>query len=741
MTRPSLGELWPRVEPILDRALDLEPTERSAYLDAACGGDTALRESVERLLASADAPSGAVDLGAAAWAAPVLAAAEAEAMQTPVGTRVGPYRIVRPLGHGGMGIVFIAERDDDQYRKAVALKLVRAGLQYDTHLRQRFVEERQILASLEHPHIARLLEGGVTPEGEPWFAMEFIDGLPLDRWCISRGASTEERLRLFLSVCDAVQYAHRNLVIHRDLKPTNILVTADGEVKLLDFGIAKLLDPASPGGCATLTGAAQPLTPEYASPEQLLGLPVSTAVDVYSLGVVLYELLTGTRPLRFTDQPQTDWSRIAAERIPVAPSSVSPGTRGLRGDLDTIVLMALRKEPERRYASVEQFAGDIRRHLDGLPVTARADTLGYRTAKFVRRNRTAVGFVLLLAAILVGGVTEVLARGREATRQAARAEQVKDFLISIFDEADPSGSNGSDLTARQLLDLGTRRVDSALAGDAALRAEMLEILGEIHTDRGEYARADSLLGRSVALSREIVPPVPGLLALRLTRQAWPLIYLTRYARAESLLTEAIAIAPEPHDSSYYESLNALGAVRRRTGDLAGAERLYRELLAYHVAVHGPGDRLVADQLNDLAVVLVTEKNLAGAESAYVASEAIRRKVLGPDQLRTILSQGGIANVRSLRGDLPGAILLERDVVARLDRLYPEDRVRRATHRFNLAGMLLRADSLETGIQFASEAVAMREAVLGPTHADTQRARELLTELRHRVSLVGAPTRR
>lgn len=270
---------------------------------------------------------------------------------------------------------------------------------------------------------------------------------------------------------------------------------------------------------------------------------------------------------------------------------------------------------------------------------------------------------------------------------------------------------------------------------------MLEILGEIHTDRGEYARADSLLGRSVALSREIVPPVPGLLALRLTRQAWPLIYLTRYARAESLLTEAIAIAPEPHDSSYYESLNALGAVRRRTGDLAGAERLYRELLAYHVAVHGPGDRLVADQLNDLAVVLVTEKNLAGAESAYVASEAIRRKVLGPDQLRTILSQGGIANVRSLRGDLPGAILLERDVVARLDRLYPEDRVRRATHRFNLAGMLLRADSLETGIQFASEAVAMREAVLGPTHADTQRARELLTELRHRVSLVGAPTRR
>ena len=733
MTRSSLGELWPRAEPILDGALALEPAEREAYVDEACQNDAALLAAVLRLLRFADAPTGDVDSGAALWAAPVITGLEDAARSSTIGDRVGPYRIVRLLGQGGMGSVYVAERDDDQYRKAVALKLVRAGLRADPHLRQRFLDERQILATLEHPHIARLLEGGVTADGEPWFAMEFIDGEALDRWCDAHRCTIGQRLRIFLDICDAVQYAHRNLIIHRDLKPSNILVTPDGVVKLLDFGIAKLLDPARAGSSATATDAARPLTPEYASPEQMLGRAVSTAADVYSLGVVLYELLTTVRPLPLNDEPVSDWARIVSERAPAPPSTAAEGLQALRGDLDTIVLMALRKEPERRYATVAQLADDLRRYLDGRPVTARPDTWRYRTGKFVRRNRAPVAVAAILLVALVSGSAAIAARGREATRQAKRAEHAKNFMIDIFDAADPAGGNASDLTARQLLDIGTSRVDSSLADDPALRAEMLEILGEIRTDRGEYAAADSLLARSVKLTRTLRPPAPASLALRLTRWAWAVVYRNDYPRADTILNQSLAVSRSIglEDTTYYETLNELAAVRRRTGKLDDAERLYRQVLAHSVAIYGADDPHVADQLNDIGVLMMTSRRFAAAESAYVESHRIRLKVLGPDHLRTILSQGGVANARGQRGDLASAIPLERDVVARLETLFPEDRARRASQQFNLADMLFRADSADVALPFAKRALDLRKALLGAEHRETLRGALLLAEVEAR----------
>jgi serine/threonine-protein kinase len=371
------------VERILDLALELAPEERAALLDGACAGDPELRAEVEAILAGADAPV-FFESPAIAFADPLLES-EPEALD---GAVVGPYRLIRELGHGGMGIVYLAERADGQFEQRVALKLIRRGMDSDEILR-RFIAERQVLARLSHAHIARLLDGGVTAEGQPWFAMEYVAGLPLDRSCEERGLDITERLALFGKVCEAVQYAHRNLVVHRDLKPSNILVTAAGDIKLLDFGIAKALstDPAD----ETVTRAEQRLmTPEYAAPEQLRGELVTTATDVYALGAILYLLLTGRSAHQLAGRTPTERERVICEVEPELPSLAVRGTprdrlrRRLAGDLDTIVLKALRKEPSRRYASVDAMIEDLDRHRTGLPVRARPDSVTYRARKCPR---------------------------------------------------------------------------------------------------------------------------------------------------------------------------------------------------------------------------------------------------------------------------------------------------------------------------------------------------------------------
>ncbi|MBK5187882.1 MAG: serine/threonine protein kinase, partial [Gemmatimonadaceae bacterium] len=361
MTRAEVSELWERIEPILDSALELPPYSWPAYLDTACGADKALRAAVERLLASAgdtEATEASV-AGAVAWAQPMLVERELAAP-----SRIGPYVIDHVLGRGGMGSVYLAARDDATPASPVALKVMRSGLDQDHVLLRRFTEERQILATLEHPGVARLLEGGVTADGHPWFAMEFVDGMPLNRYAETHALSLNDRLRLFLQIVDAVSYAHRNLIVHRDLKPSNILVTTDGKIKLLDFGIAKLLAPSVASDAPITRTGFQPFTPEYASPEQVLGEPVTTAADVYALGVVLYELLTGERPLHLARSHPAEWARIVREAEPKPPSAVVADGRALRGDLDTIALMALRREPDRRYASADRLGDDVRRHLE-----------------------------------------------------------------------------------------------------------------------------------------------------------------------------------------------------------------------------------------------------------------------------------------------------------------------------------------------------------------------------------------
>lgn len=402
---------WKQIEALFEHTLELPPDRRPAFLQKHCDGDDELRREVQSMLDSHARAGSFIDQPSLFVATEEIGELDSAVAS---GQLIGAYRVVRELGRGGMGAVYLAERADEQYQKCVAIKLIKRGMDTDSVLRH-FRNERQILASFDHPNVARLLDGGATEDGLPYLIMEYVEGLPIDNYCETHDLLLNERLQLFREVCAAVTYAHRHAVIHRDIKPSNILVTSDGAPKLLDFGIAKILQPGDAlEASATMTGL-RLLTPEYASPEQVQGKPVTTATDVYSLGIVLYQLLAGRTPYRLKTGTPEEISRAITEQEPARPStavarsnesSISqiPNPKLLRGDLDNITLKALRKEPERRYPSVEQFSEDIRRHIEARPIRARKDTIHYRAAKFVQRNRVATAAAMLVFLSLVGGI-------------------------------------------------------------------------------------------------------------------------------------------------------------------------------------------------------------------------------------------------------------------------------------------------------------------------------------------------
>lgn len=495
-------ERWQQVADTLDQVLRFPAQQRPAYLSEIAGRDPALHSEVVSLLSSYEQAGTQFLSGSAVEG--VVSEDRAAASDSMVGRRLGAYQLSELIGAGGMGEVYRAARADDQYRKQVAVKLVRAGHEAGFVV-ARFKNERQILAKLDHPNIARLLDGGTTPEGVPYFVMELVEGEPIDSYCAKHGLSITERLDLFLQVCSAVQFAHQRLVVHRDIKPSNILVAHDGVPKLLDFGIAKLLDPGespdAPEATATLF---RMLTPGYASPEQVRGEPITTASDVYSLGVVLYELLTGLSPYGTTGQSPHEIARAVCETEPLRPSTAvrktKPGeprehgktgqgsasseklSKHLSGDLDNIVLMALRKEPPRRYASVEQFAEDIRRHLKDLPVAARQDTIQYRVSKFVARHRTGVAgtlvFVLALLAALVITVREAHLARQERARAERRFDDVHKLANSLIFEIHDSIRDlpGATATRKLIVERALQYLDSlakeSVTADVSLQREL-----------------------------------------------------------------------------------------------------------------------------------------------------------------------------------------------------------------------------------------------------------------------------
>ena len=507
-------ERWQQIKDVLATALEIVPAERASYLDRSCSADASLRHDVDLLLLDEEKlnPRFLSDTALAVATAEVLP----EEPSRWIGRRIGVYRILEQIGAGGMGEVYSAVRADDEYHKQVALKVVRAG-QDCGFVITRFKNERQILATLDHPNIARLLDGGTTQEGTPYFVMELIEGQPIGEYCDAHRLSISDRLALFTQVCSAVQYAHQRLIIHRDIKPGNILVTSQGTPKLLDFGIAKILglDTLAPANDPTLT-AFRVLTPGYASPEQIKGQPMTTSSDVYSLGVVLYELLTGRTPYRVATRSSHEVARAVCDDEPERPSASirrvdaegnglsTPRTceefsaaRGgspeklqkrLRGDLDNIVLMALRKEPSRRYSSVEQFAGDIRRNLATLPVVAQRDTARYRISKFVARHRAGVLAAVTVALALVAGLLITMREARLANRRFNDVRGLANSLI--FDVHDSIKDLPGSTPARKIIVDRALRYLNVLAqesnGDMGLQRELAAAYERVGTVEGDY---------------------------------------------------------------------------------------------------------------------------------------------------------------------------------------------------------------------------------------------------------------
>ena len=669
------------IEEIFHAALECDTKELGRFLDEKCGGDETLRREIEALLASHRAAENFIETPVAGVADAILEHDEVDAL---LGQRIGQYRITELIGAGGMGAVYLAQRADEQYEKSVAIKLIKRGMDTDSVLRH-FRNERQILAAFDHPNIAHLFDGGATEDGRPYFVMEYVNGLPITEYCDAHELSISQRLTLFRQVCAAVSYAHRHLVIHRDIKRSNILVSDDGVPKLLDFGIAKILQEGERGqALATFTGL-RLMTPEYASPEQLRGDPVTTASDVYSLGVVLYELLTGSFPYRFASRSARDVERAITEQEAKKPSTAisenkqskieNRNSKMLRGDLDTIVLKALRKEPERRYQSVDQLSEDIRRHLEARPILARRDSLAYRGAKFVQRNKAVTAAAALVLLSLLAGIiattwqahrakTEEMAAKAAKARAERRFNDVRQLAHSVlFDYHDA------------IKDLpGATRVRERLVKDA------LNYLDSLSREAG----GDFALQRELAAAYERVGDVRGqAYSASLGDRAGA---LDSYKKALQIRESLLKAAPQDAQSrrDMAATYRKIGNQLLETTEAAqGLENLRRSIALYSaVAAEQPANRDVQRELavayNDLGLALEDRGDMAGALQHHQRAAKVREELLAAEpgnlQAQRDLSVSYVNTGRAFyfSADIPRAIEINRKAIELRTRLVEHD---------------------------------------------------------------------
>lgn len=719
---------------LFERALELPATDREAMLRAACGPDEGLYEEVNSLLAVAARQADEPDawespLGPAVADAIARAVADAgdgddkTAANTPsavIGSRVGAYEITRLIGQGGMGAVYEGVRADDQYRKRVALKFLRRGVEGELAIR-RFRYERQILANLNHRNIAALVDGGVTDDGYPYFVMEYVDGLPITTHATRQALTLRERIGLLRQVCSAVQHAHQNLVVHRDLKPGNILVTSDGTVKLLDFGIARLLRESEGADQLPPTqGGVHAFTPAYASPEQARGLPVGTPSDVYSLGVIACELLSGQRPFALDGLLFAEVQTAICLTPPPAPSTLvtesgaqtvrgsraSTLRRQLRGDLDAIVLQALRKEPERRYGSAEQFSQDLQRFLGGQPVSAQRDRFGYRATKFLRRRRVEVAASVLVVASLGAGLVTARQQARRAELERTKSEQVSAFLSTMLSAVDP-GNQGSDVTVAQLLSQAARNVDTEKL-DPEVEAQLRHTIGQTYIGLGLPDSAAVHVERAVALRSQLYGPRDprtssslsylagvaeargelavaesiGTVVLEIQQKASPgqpselasaYDNLARFAEAQGRLDSsmtlqlaAIAIRRASPDSlSVSElpyTLNNLAVAHMYRGEFAQAETLLLEGLETEARARGRESLLYGSMLRQLSAVEIPLGRPDSANAAILESIRVLSGIVAPTHPEYLGSQSALAGLRNAAEDWPATEAAARVVV-------------------------------------------------------------------------------
>jgi len=788
------SERWQRIEDVFGAAMEMPPEDRPTYLADACSGDSELEAEVKSLIAaSATADDYFSHLASESGVSPGPPPSE-----LPTGKRIGNYRLVELLGRGGMGAVYLAERDDEEFRMRVALKLLPLGLDTE-EARQRFRRERQILARLQHPNIARLYDGGVTEDGTPYLVMEHVEGTRIDEYCDARLLDIQQRLRLFLDVCEAVDQAHRNLIVHRDLKPHNILVSEAGRVKLLDFGIAQALDMES-GGLGTQTLAARPMTLAYASPEQIRGESVTTASDVYGLGILLFRLLAGHHPYIVASDSLGEMERIITETSPSPPSSAvmtlagpagegSPSPemiakarnttvtrlkRWLSGDLDRMVLMALRKEPERRYPSARSLGEDVRRYLDGYPVVAQSDTLRYRLSRFVTRNRASVAAaavlsltLLTLAVVSVWFALTTRAQSDLIAEEAQTTEAVSEFLVDLFRVADPFEGLGDTLTVRTVLDRGAERLVRSTEIDPAIRGHMMDVVGEVYTALGLHSSAGDLFEQELELHKQVDGPEHAHTAAAMFALAWSYQEQQRYQEADSLFREVLRVQEtlgsdslelaeswagraralreqDQTDSAEVLATRALEVYRSRLGNdhrrtvdliamlafvqraagkLDSAEALSREALGKYAAMGDDGARGAARTLNNLAFLLRAKGELPEAEQLYRTALDDYAPWRNPPETRTLL--GNLASVLWDQGKHPEVFEPLSEILRLAREEWPLGHWRVGSAAVALGDYFSRLGRPTDAEPYLRETLESYREALGPDHGWTFNARSLL----------------
>jgi serine/threonine-protein kinase len=636
--------------------------------------------------------------------AEAIAAGPSERARSDIGLVIGSFRLAERIGQGGMGAVYRAERDDGAFTQRVAVKLIDAALR-SPEVSRRFRAERQILAALQHPHIVTLLDGGFVEDGRAYLVMELVEGVRVTDYCVERELPLADRLRLFRDVCAAVQEAHQHAIVHRDLKPENILVTSDGVVKVLDFGIAKLLEEPydSPH---TMTGVVQPLTPNYASPEQLRGLRVTVASDIYALGVMLYELVAGVRPYETSERTLDEVLDIVASRDPSRPSSTDVGHRRLpydrrllRGNVDAIVSKAMSKEPARRYGSARELADDIDRHLSGQPVLAREPSFGYVALTFARRHRAAVAAAAVAALALTGGTVAATIGLVRANRAEARARQeattaqhVSEFLTGLFGASDPNARGST--TLRELLDRAAGRIEPSLENEPRVQANLFATLSHVYGSLGAHAEAVALSEKAVAI-------------------------------ADSMKEETLNTA---------EALLTMGRSLQIQGQFDRARASYERALAIRTRLEGADAIAVATILNNLG-------SLHGQLERYDEGIAAHRRALAIQERlhkeeRLIASLMGLATIHSHKREYEAALELDRRVLAIEERYYGLEHATTAGAFENVGWDLKELNRPAEALPNAERSIEIRKKTIGPNHPQIAFSYELLGRVHEAMGNTG-----
>jgi eukaryotic-like serine/threonine-protein kinase len=736
---------WKKLKTIFNEASGLSDRDQVLFLEKSCGDNERLKEDVLSLLKANGRP-GKVDQPPDNLIKTIFSR---EDFNEKTGKIIGPFRILKLLEHGGMGSVYLAERAGVQFKQQVALKVLRSGFNTQNQTR-RFLAERQILATLNHKNIAGLIDGGVTDDSQPWFAMEYVEGIPVNEFCNRKKLNINERLRIFLDICSAIQYAHNKLIIHRDLKPSNILVTQSGTVKLLDFGIAKVTNTeSSQDDIVPLTRTGfLPLTPAYASPEQILGKAITTSSDIYQLGILLYELLTGCRPYEVSGKTPSQIEEIICEKQPPLPSTVlnhintsdkenqhskqsnqSPGVlkKNLKGDLDTIIMKALRKEPERRYQSSDQLSADIQFFLDGKPVSAHPDSKKYRAKKFVQRHKIGFASTVAILLLLTGYAITITwhsqqtqAALQQAQQEADKAEQISSLLMDMFEASDPGEALGVTITARQLLERGVQQAEQ-LNEQPEVKAQMLDLTGRIYMNLGEYETAQTLLEQGLELRREIFSGNHSDVSESLHNLGVLLWENGRYQQARDYLGDALSMKEAIHDDlneSTASTMMALAIVLKDLREFEEAEPLYLKALEMNREIHGEKDESIAQGLNNYGNFLESIGKYREAKEYYQESLEMYTELFGD----THPSIGGRLNnlgaVIGRMGDLNGALDYHKKALQVRMTVFDEKHPDVAESKYHLGGVHMELGHLDIAEDYLNRALNIQRAVLDSLHPNT-----------------------